>query len=145
MILKVTRIHRDAKLPSRSTDDSASFNLYACENATIQPHSWCFIRTGISVLVPPLHEGHIRPKTGIATRLGITVLSAHSTIDSDNTDEILVPLINHGEYPWTIMSGDRIAHFVIVPVVIPDVEEIQLKVEIDEKKKRRFPKAVVEK
>jgi dUTP pyrophosphatase len=75
------------------------------------------VPTGIAVAIPPGFEGQVRPRSGIAQRVGVTLLNAPGTIDSDYRGEVQVLLVNLGVAPVTIRRGDRIAQLVITPVV----------------------------
>jgi dUTP pyrophosphatase len=106
-------------LPSYQTDGAAGLDLPAAlaEPVTIAPGKRMLIGTGWIVAIPPGCEGQVRPRSGLALRHGITVLNSPGTIDSDYRGEVKVVLINHGEEPFTVRPGDRIAQLVIAPVV----------------------------
>lgn len=74
------------------------------------------IPTGIYVAIPPGYEIQIRPRSGLAAKLGVTVLNSPGTIDADYRGEIKVILKNHGENPVRIGDGDRIAQIVLQEV-----------------------------
>jgi dUTP pyrophosphatase len=106
-------------LPSYQTDGAAGLDLPAALAApvTIAPGKRALLGTGWIVAIPPGYEGQVRPRSGLALRHGITVLNSPGTIDSDYRGEVKVVLINHGEEPFTVRPGDRIAQLVIAPVV----------------------------
>ena len=62
------------------------------------------------------YEAQVRPRSGLAAKHGVTVLNAPGTIDADYRGEVKVILINHGEAPFAIRRGDRIAQMVVAPV-----------------------------
>jgi dUTP pyrophosphatase len=74
------------------------------------------VPTGFAIAIPEGHEAQIRPRSGLAVKGGITVLNAPGTIDSDYRGEIMVCLINHGDQPFTVSRGFRIAQMVVAPV-----------------------------
>ena len=74
------------------------------------------IPTGIAIAVPIGYEAQIRPRSGLASKNGITVLNSPGTIDSDYRGEILVMLINHSKKDFEILRGMRIAQMVISKV-----------------------------
>jgi dUTP diphosphatase len=74
------------------------------------------VPTGISVALPVGYEAQVRPRSGLASKHGVTVLNAPGTIDADYRGEISVLLINHGDAPFAIRRGERIAQMVIAPV-----------------------------
>lgn len=109
------KISATAQIPTRATEGSAGFDLYADEIAHLAGHAYALIRTGIRVRMPKGLEGQIRPRSGLATR-GVTVLNAPGTIDSDYRGELKVLLINHGHFDQKIEVGQRIAQLVFVPL-----------------------------
>jgi dUTP pyrophosphatase len=83
--------------------------------------------TGLAFAIPEGFEAQVRPRSGLALKQGVTVLNAPGTIDSDYRGELQVILINHGDKPFEIARGDRIAQLVIAPVVqalLTEVAEI---------------------
>ena len=79
----------------------------------LQPGERCLVPTGMIFEIPDSHEGQIRPRSGLAYKYGITCLNTPGTIDCDYRGEVKVLLINHGEAPFTIERGMRIAQMVI--------------------------------
>jgi dUTP pyrophosphatase len=75
--------------------------------------------------LPPGYEAQIRPRSGLATRHGVTVVNAPGTIDADYRGEVKVALINLGREPFTVERGMRIAQMVIAPVARVEVVEAQ--------------------
>jgi dUTP pyrophosphatase len=74
------------------------------------------IPTGIMIAIPPGYEAQVRPRSGLALRHGIGMVNAPGTIDGDYVGVVQVILINHGQEPFTIRRGDRIAQLVVAPV-----------------------------
>ena len=81
----------------------------------IAPGTWRAIPTGIALALPPGAEGQVRPRSGLASRSGVTVLNAPGTIDADYRGELQVLLINLGSEPFTVTRGMRVAQLVIAP------------------------------
>jgi dUTP pyrophosphatase len=75
------------------------------------------VPTGLAIALPPGFEAQVRPRSGLAAKHGVTVLNSPGTIDTDYRGEIGVILINHGEQPFVVRRGERIAQLVIAPVV----------------------------
>ena len=75
-----------------------------------------WFRPGLTIALPPGYEAQVRPRSGLAAKHGVTVLNAPGTIDADYRGEICVLLINHGDAPFPIRRGERIAQMVIAPV-----------------------------
>jgi dUTP pyrophosphatase len=94
------------------------------EPVTIAVGARALIPTGWAVAIPAGFEGQVRPRSGLALRHGLTVLNAPGTIDCDYRGEICVVLINHGDEPYVVRRGDRIAQLVIAPVASVVVREV---------------------
>lgn len=105
-------------LPAYHTEGSAGLDLRAAllESITLLPGARAVIPTGLAIALPPGFEAQVRPRSGLAVKHGVTVLNAPGTIDADYRGEIAVPLINHGDAPFTIEHGDRIAQLVVAAV-----------------------------
>lgn len=88
-------------------------DLYAAEDARLQPGQWKAVRTGIAVQLPPGHEGQVRPRSGLARKHGVTLLNSPGTIDPGYRGEIRVLLVNLGPQPYRISAGDRVAQLVV--------------------------------
>ena len=106
------------ELPSAATDFSAGFDLPAAvtEDLVLEPGGRVLIPTGIAIQLPAGFEAHVRPRSGLALKHGVTVLNAPGTIDADYRGEIGVILINLGQKPFSITRGMRIAQIVIAHV-----------------------------
>ncbi|WP_020174436.1 dUTP diphosphatase [Methyloferula stellata] len=119
VILKVLTHGEGLPLPSYQTAGAAGCDLHAAvsEALTLMPGARDKIPTGIALELPEGYEAQIRPRSGLAAKDGVTVLNAPGTIDSDYRGEILVLLVNHGDRPFEIIRGARIAQLVVAPVV----------------------------
>jgi len=104
-------------LPAYETAGSAGMDLRAAvpEDApvTLQPGARALVPTGLKIALEPGHEAQVRPRSGLALKHGITCLNSPGTIDSDYRGEVGVILINHGDLPFEIRRGERIAQMVI--------------------------------
>ena len=116
---------RDLPLPAAASPGSSGFDLRAAvgEDLVIRPGERLLVPTGLVLEIPPGCEGQVRPRSGLALRHGLGVLNAPGTIDSDYRGEVAVILINHGEAPYTIRRGDRIAQLVFARVEPVEWEE----------------------
>jgi dUTP pyrophosphatase len=107
-------------LPAYQSADAAGLDLLAAvpEHApmVLAPGKYALIPTGLTIALPPGHEAQVRPRSGLAAKHGVTVLNAPGTVDADYRGEISVILINHGDKPFPIRRGERIAQLVIAPV-----------------------------
>ena len=117
--------------PAYQTENAAGMDLAAAVPAqvpvTIAAGARALIPTGFALQIPPSFEGQVRPRSGLALKHGITVLNAPGTIDADYRGEVSVLLINHGNEPFVVNRGDRIAQLVFavaVPVVL--IETVKL-------------------
>jgi dUTP pyrophosphatase len=108
-------------LPAYQSADAAGLDLLAAvpENSplVLAPGKHALVPTGLTIALPSGSEAQVRPRSGLAARHGVTVLNSPGTIDADYRGEISVILINHGQAPFTIRRGERIAQMVIAPVV----------------------------
>ncbi|MDQ6997857.1 MAG: dUTP diphosphatase [Mariprofundus sp.] len=109
-------------LPFYATTHAAGADLRAAidEDVIIEPGQHVLIKTGFAMALPDNFEAQIRPRSGLALKHAITVLNAPGTIDADYRGEIGIILINHGDLPFTVQRGDRIAQMVIAPFVQAD-------------------------
>lgn len=123
-MLHVRRLDPRAALPCYQTEQAAGMDLAAClprgecdaETLEIGPGDIVKVPTGVAIALPEGHEGQVRPRSGLATRHGLTVVNAPGTIDADYRGELMVALINLGTRPVRIAHGDRVAQLVVAPV-----------------------------
>ena len=113
-------------MPLQATAGAAGFDLCADVDApiTLQPGAFGLIPTGLSMALPPHHEGQVRPRSGLAAKFGVTVLNSPGTIDADYRGEVKVILINHGAAPFAIEHGMRIAQLVVARVASVEVRVV---------------------
>jgi dUTP pyrophosphatase len=116
--VRFVKINPAARLPSYASPGAAGADLYACiaEPVIIAPRGRRRVPTGLAMELPWGYEAQVRPRSGLADRHGVTVLNSPGTIDSDYRGEIQIILVNLGDEPFTVQSGDRIAQLVIAPV-----------------------------
>lgn len=98
--------------PVYATAGAAGMDVRSTEDHYLLPGQVQLVDTGLSCEIPEGFELQVRPRSGLAVKHGVTVLNSPGTIDSDYTGPIKVILINHGQYPFTINRGDRIAQLV---------------------------------
>jgi dUTP pyrophosphatase len=126
--IKIKRLSgaRDVPLPVRMSGGAAGFDLHAAiaDAAAIGPGGIRVVPCGLAMAIPPGYEAQIRPRSGLASRHGITVVNSPGTVDSDYRGEIKVALINLGREAFRIEPGMRIAQIVILPV--PQVELVEV-------------------
>lgn len=112
-------------LPAKMTAHAAGFDLAAAVAGptTLEPGDIRLIPCGFAMALPEGYEAQIRPRSGLATKHGITMINTPGTIDADYRGEIHVPLINLGKSPFTVERGMRVAQMLIAPV--PAVELVE--------------------
>ncbi len=91
---------------------------------TLAPGDIAMIPCGFAMAIPHGYEGSVRPRSGLATKHGISMPNAPGTVDSDYRGEMMVPLINLGRAAFTVEHGMRIAQMVIAPVARATVREV---------------------
>jgi dUTP pyrophosphatase len=113
-------------LPARMTAHAAGFDLCAAVDrpVTIGRGEIKLVPCGFAMAVPEGYEAQVRPRSGLSTKHGITMINAPGTIDADYRGEVFVPLINHGQRDFTLERGMRIAQMLILPV--PSVELLEV-------------------
>ena len=118
MNINVKKVNENAILPRRATSLSAGADLYACltEDVVVNPSERVLIPTGIAMSIPESFGGFIFPRSGTASKFGISLSNCVGVVDSDYRGEIKIAIINHSNEPYTIKNGDRIAQMVIIPV-----------------------------
>ncbi len=118
LTVKFLRLHPDAQLPKYATAHAAGLDICACndEDIVIAPHTVALIPTGFAIELPIGYEAQLRPRSGLALQYAISLPNTPGTIDADYRGEVKIILINHGEEPFTVKKGDRIAQMVIAKV-----------------------------
>ena len=108
----------DLPIPAPATSASAGADLLAAvaETVVLAPGASALIPTGVAIQLPSGFEAQVRPRSGLAVKHGVTILNSPGTIDADYRGEIAVILINHGDEPFDVTRGMRIAQMVIAPV-----------------------------
>ncbi len=118
------------EVPRQMTAGAAGVDLPAAlafdEVLEIAPGKTAVVPTGFAVALPEGYEAQIRPRSGLAAKHGVTVLNAPGTVDADYRGEVKVILINHGQAPFTVRRGDRIAQMVVAPVTAVSFTEQEM-------------------
>ncbi len=117
---------RDLPLPERGSDLAAGWDLRAAVDTdlVIAPGGHTAVPTGLQLSIPAGWEGQVRPRSGLAAKLAVSLTNSPGTIDADYRGEVRVLMINHGLEPFTIRRGDRIAQMLFAPV--PEVEWVEV-------------------
>ena len=108
----------DLALPAYATPGSAGCDILAAvgEPVSIAPGAWTAVPSGLALALPEGFEAQVRPRSGLAIKHGVTVLNSPGTIDADYRGEVAVILINHGDAPFVVERGMRVAQLVVQPV-----------------------------
>jgi dUTP pyrophosphatase len=116
----------DVPLPRYMTEHAAGMDICAAvtEPVVLEPGRRALIPAGFSIALPPGVEAQIRPRSGLAIKHGIGLLNAPGTIDADYRGEVKIILVNHGQEPFTIRRGERIAQMVISRVLAAAWDEV---------------------
>jgi len=107
-------------LPAYQSAHAAGLDLLAAvpDDAPVMlaPGKHALIPTGLTIALPQGYEAQVRPRSGLAAKHGVTVLNSPGTVDADYRGEVCVLLINHGDQPFLVRRGERIAQMVIAEV-----------------------------
>jgi dUTP pyrophosphatase len=119
--------NEDIPLPQYMTNQAAGMDIFAAvpEEEIIEPGGRKKIPTGIAIALPEGYEAQIRPRSGLAIKQGVTLLNSPGTIDADYRGEIALIVINHGEEPFIIRRGLRLAQMVIQKIYQVDWVETE--------------------
>jgi dUTP pyrophosphatase len=123
--IPVTRLRDDATLPTRAHAGDAGLDLASCERHEIGPGERALVGTGIAVAIPDGHAGLVTPRSGLATKHGITIVNTPGLVDSGYRGELRVILHNTDRSaPFVVEPGMRIAQLVVVAVPDSSLREV---------------------
>ena len=125
--IRVKKLHPKAILPTYGSAEAAGADLYACleEAVTIQPGEVYWVSTGIALEVPKGCAGLVYARSSLGAKRGLAPANKVGVVDSDYRGEVKVVLLNHSNQPQTLQPGERVAQFVITPVLTPAYEEVE--------------------
>ncbi len=117
----------DLPAPSYQSAHAAAMDLHAAVDApqTIEPGRIALVGCGFAMALPAGYEAQVRPRSGLASRHGLTVVNSPGTIDADYRGEVKVALVNLGQAAVTIERGTRIAQLVVAPVTRVSWEAVE--------------------
>jgi dUTP pyrophosphatase len=123
--VRFQKLRLGALAPKYMSAGAAGLDLASAadEPVTVAVGARVAVPTGLAFEIPQGFEGQVRPRSGLARKVGLTILNAPGTIDSDYRGEVVVLLVNLGDAPHVIQPGDRIAQLVIAPVTVAALEE----------------------
>ena len=123
-VLRVGGRGEPLELPRYQTAGAAGMDLRADEPVDLAPGERRLVPTGIVVAIPPGWEGQVRPRSGLALKLGLGIANAPGTIDSDYRGEVGVILMNWGQERVRLPRGERIAQLVLGQVTQGSLVEV---------------------
>ena len=126
-LLKVKKLRENAVIPKRETKGSAGHDLHACidHDVVIAPGGLEKIPTGIAIELPDENQvALVFARSSMGVKYGVIPGNAVGVIDSDYRGEILVCLRNYSDVPYTVHPQDRVAQLVIMPVILPEIQEV---------------------
>jgi dUTP pyrophosphatase len=123
--LAVVRLDRDLPMPVRAHDGDAGIDLYSSIDLVLEPGRRALVPTCIAVAIPHGMVGLVHPRSGLATRVGLSIVNSPGTVDAGYRGEIKVTLINlDPDEPITVRRGDRIAQLLVQRVELPELVEV---------------------
>ena len=125
-VIRVKKLNPNAVLPTYGSCDAVGADLYACleTSVIIQPGEIFWVPTGIALEVPKGCAGLVYARSSMGAKRGLAPANKVGVIDPDYRGEIRVVLLNHSKVPQTLEPGERVAQFVITPVLTPMYEEV---------------------
>ena len=123
--LAVVRLDPDLPMPARAHDGDAGVDLFSAVDLELAPGHRELVPTGIAVAIPHGMVGLVHPRSGLAIRVGLSIVNAPGTIDAGYRGEIKVALINlDPSEPIIVKRGDRIAQLLVQRVELPELVEV---------------------
>jgi dUTP pyrophosphatase len=123
--LSIQRLRNDAVVPTRAYDGDAGLDLAACERVELAPGERATVGTGLAVAIPEGYAGFVQPRSGLASRHGITIVNTPGLVDSGYRGELKVILLNTDTIePFVVEPGMRIAQLVVMQV--PGVDPVEV-------------------
>lgn len=104
---------KDLPLPQYQTKGSAGMDVYSAESLILKAGAIQIVSTGLRMAVPEGYELHVRPRSGLAFKHGISLVNTPGTLDSDYRGELKLIMINHGKEDLEIKKGDRVAQIIL--------------------------------
>ena len=123
-----SRLGNEWPMPSYATQGSAGLDLRACVNETtvIEPGQTVLVKTGLAIYIQdPNYAGLILPRSGLGHKHGIVLGNLVGLIDSDYQGELMVSVWNRSQTAFSLEPGERLAQYVLVPVVQAEFEQVE--------------------
>jgi dUTP pyrophosphatase len=123
--LSIQRLRPDAVVPTRAYAGDAGLDLASCERVELGPGERATVATGLAVAIPDGYAGFVQPRSGLASRHGITIVNTPGLVDSGYRGELKVILLNtDSKEPFIVEPGMRIAQLVVMQV--PGIDPIEV-------------------
>ena len=122
-VLKFVKISDKAHAPTKGSPLAAGYDLYSAADLTVEPRGNALVPTDLKVAVPRGTYGRVAPRSGLAVKNFIDV--GAGVVDQDYRGPLGVVLFNHGEQPFKVKQGDRIAQFICEKIVYPEIAEVK--------------------
>ena len=124
--IRIKKLDPKAQIPTYGSAEAAGADLYACleDSVTIEAGQTVFIPTGLAMEIPKGCAGLIYARSSMGTKRGLAPANKVGVVDSDYRGEIRVVLLNHSKQPQILQPGERVAQFVITPILQPVYEEV---------------------
>jgi dUTP pyrophosphatase len=123
--LSIQRLRPDAVVPTRAYAGDAGLDLASCERVELGPGERATVATGLAVAIPDGYAGFVQPRSGLASRHGITIVNTPGLVDSGYRGELKVILVNtDATEPFVVEPGMRIAQLVVMQV--PGIDPVEV-------------------
>ena len=123
MILKIKKLHPDAKIPHYAHHDDAGFDLFSLETFKVKVGERVMVPTGIAMEIPEGFVGLVWDESGLAVKHGINTIAG--VVDSSYRGEVVVALVNNGESDYTFEKGHKVAQMIIQKKETVEFEEVK--------------------
>jgi dUTP diphosphatase len=123
--LQVRLLHPAAQPPARTRPGDAAYDLRCLKGFSLWPRERATVPTGVAIALPQGVAGLVTPRSGLASRHGISLVNAPGLIDPNYRGELRIILVNLGDARFEAHAGDRIAQLLLVPFVAPDVSVVE--------------------
>lgn len=137
MNIKIKKLRKDAKIPTRGSAGSAGYDIYATSSQILEetklgyyvipPHGTVKIPTGLAFELPDGYFAGLFARSGLATKEGLRPANCVSVCDADYRGEYMVPIHNDSDEWRNINPGDRIAQMILLPcqsLIFEEVDEL---------------------
>ena len=119
MDLPFSRVRPEGELPQAQHPGDAGLDLRAAVGVTVKPGERALVPTGVAVAIPDGHAGLVLPRSGLASKRGLTLANAPGLIDAGYRGEVQCAVVNlDPNEAVEIAPGDRIAQLVVVALAV---------------------------